>query len=37
MSIGEVYGDESRTEPRKDSTTLRKKEYPEVEIAYSTR
>ena len=36
-SIGEIYDDESRTEPRENSTTPRKKEYPEVEIAYSSR
>ena len=36
-SIGEIYDEESRTEPRENSTTTRKKEHPEVEIAYSAR
>ena len=36
-SIGEIYDDESRTEPCIDSTASTKIEYPEVEIAFSAR
>ena len=36
-SNGEIYDEKSRTEPRKDSITSRKEEYPEVKIAYSAR
>ena len=37
ISIGEIYDEESRTEPRENSTATRKIEYPKVEIAYSAK